>query len=200
MGKSSGYITYYRARWLVFVALFVLGALWLVLGYQAPRVSPDDIKSAVKQENPPPQTIQQRAGPLSLDLGGMDLSLSSSDGSLKMRLWAADAHKTGDRYEISGGAMQFATDSDTTVTLEVDDAVYTQDDGIVRIIGAIKGVISGSEQYFEANEVEWDQSGNTLRTGLVNFRSPFFEVSGSEMSIDLLTGEIRFTGPITAGV
>ena len=96
--------------------------------------------------------------------------------------------------------MQFVTDNASTITLEVEDAVFTQEEGVARISGSIRGVITGSEQYFEASEVEWDQSGNELKTGLVTFRSPLFEVQGSEMAIDLLTGEIRFTGPVTAGV
>jgi len=200
MRNSSGLVTGYRVMWLSFVVLFIGITLWLGYSFSPPRVDPENIKSAVKKQNPPPQTIQQRAGPLSAEMEGLDLVLSSSEGDLRMRLWAEKAHKEGNRFTISDGVLQFVTENQNTLLLEVDDGIYTQDDGVARIAGSIKGILSGSEQFFEATNVEWNQSENELRAGSVTFRSPMFEITGDEMLFDLLTGEVEFTGPVTAGV
>ena len=183
MRTNAGLVTRYRVRWLTIVVAFVGVLVWLVVNHSSSPVDADDVKSAVKEANPPPQTIKQQAGPLNINTENLELSLSSGDGSLVMRIWAGSARKIGSRYEISNGAMQFVTDESDTVLLQLEDAVYTQDEGVARIEGSIIGHISGSEHYFDARSVEWDITGNLLEAAAVTFRSPIFEVTGDEMPL-----------------
>lgn len=162
-------------------------------------VSPDDIKTQ-QSKNPPPQTLEDRAAPVSIDLENVEVALSSSDGSLKMQLWAKRARREAGDLLIVQGALQFAMENRNTMLVTISDGMYSQDDKQAKVTGELQGRIEESEQYFEANELIWDITGSAITTRDVSYHSPTIEVTGGCMCIDLKTGEIIFEETVDASI
>lgn len=189
----------YRLIWATLVFLFV-GATILTVWLMTPApVSPDDIKTA-QSKNPPPQTLEERAAPVNIDLENVEVVLSSSDGSLKMQLWAKKARRDNGALMIIQGALQFEMENRNTMLVMISDGIYSQDDKEAKVNGVLRGKIEESQQYFEASELTWDISGTEIKTQDVNYYSPTIEVTGGCMCLDLKTGEIIFEKTVDAAI
>ena len=131
-----------------------------------------------------------------------------------MKLWMDKATKSsspagapdsdgplgGGDYQITSGALQFVLGDKQTLLLRVTDGRYLQAKDIATVSGTLVGYLQGSQQWFTAERVVWDSHGQTLNAETVRYVAPGFEVSGSKMSVDLTTDEVRFEGPVEAGV
>jgi hypothetical protein len=195
----------YRLFWLAAVLLFAAAIWWLLMRVTATppftAVSPEDVQSTeVAEQNPPEPSIEKLAGPLSIDVEQAELSLSSADGQLKMRVWADSARKKGDLYELNEGALQFSLKDRSTLLLRVSDAQYRYEAGVAYVSGTLVGSIIGTEQYFSAEKLSWDQVQSTVTAETVRYAGPHVEVTGTKMIIDLVTGKIRFDGQVQAAI
>lgn len=223
MRNGKALITRYRIGWLLLVALFVIAVVWLVVVSSPAPVAPGDVRSAVQVENPPAQTVQEGTRMLQrlkANMTELQLTVSAGEGQLRLRIWAAAARKDGSRYAIEDGLLQFEMENRDTLLLRVEDAVLQYDQraellaaaldslwwlrtpsaGALRVNGSLTGLIVGTDQYFEATGLLWDQLSSQIRTSTVTYRAGGIEVDGERMCLDLVTGEITFEGPVEARV
>ena len=182
------------------LAVWWVVAVWLH-GPRFTEVKPEEVQStAVPAPNPPKQSIGESAGPLKMDVNQAELSLSSGDGALKMRLWAAKANKLGDYFKIDEGTLQFTMKDRNTLLLKVSDAEYRRERGVATVSGTLIGSIVGTGQYFSADKLSWDQAGHTVSTETVRYVGPHVDVTGQKMRIDMDTGIVTFEGPVEAAI
>jgi hypothetical protein len=197
----SGYWLFWAAVLVAFgLAVWWVVAVWL----HSPRfteVKPEEVQStAVPTPNPEPQNIGEAAGPLKIDVNKAELSLSSGDGELKMRLWAAKASKIEDYFTIDEGTLQFTMKDHNTLLLRVTDAEYRRNRGVATVSGTLVGSIEGTGQYFSAEKLSWDQAGHTVTTETVRYVGPHVDVTGKQMRINMDTGVVTFEGPVEAAI
>jgi hypothetical protein len=201
MRNGAGFITRYRITWLLMLAAVVAVTLVLVFSRSVPPVSIEDVKPSVYRANKPePEYQEERFADLIIDMNELEISLSSSDGSLKVRIWAREAVKNQAGYAIADGVLQFAMEERSTLLLRVQDAVFTLATGEVNVSGSLVGHVTGSDQYFEAQKLSWFQDESLIHTDKVTYRAPSIDVSGERMTLDLETGVVRFEGAVKAGV
>ncbi len=195
----------YRLAWLAVVLLFALAIYWvLFLRPRDPastRVRPEEVQSpVVDQGNPPEQQASKRPEPFRVDVSGASLALTSKDGTLSMRVWADEAFKHGTDYNIKEGALMFVLDNRDTMLVRVTDASMSTVSNVATVSGTLVGQLVVGGQYFSARELKWNQETATVQVSEVRYVGPGVEVSGRKMYIDLATGEVRFEGPVEAGI
>lgn len=223
MRNGKALITRYRISWLLVVGLFVIVVVWLVVVSSPSPVAPGDVRSAVESENPPAQRLKsddEMLERLKANMTELELTVSAGEGQLRLRVWAAAAKKEGSRYEIDDGLLQFEMESRDTLLLRVEDGALEYSThalqlarmleslwwldppptGVLWVNGALTGRIVGTDQYFEATGLIWDQFSGQIRTDTVEYRAGGVEVNGQCMCLDLLTGEINFEGAVEASV
>jgi hypothetical protein len=195
----------YRLAWLAVLVAFGL-LLWLILARWTAwplftEVDPSEVRSSEAEEETQQQpSIEKLAGPLTIEVEQAELSLSSTDGELKMRVWADQARKEGDRYQLDEGALQFSLKDRNTLLLRVTDAEYRLEAGVAHVSGTLIGSIVGTEQYFSAERLSWNQVEGTVNAEIVRYIGPHCEVTGAAMQIDLASGQIKFNGPVQAAI
>jgi hypothetical protein len=196
-----GIVTGYRVVWAVLLAGFVALVWWLIATAPAERILPGELQSA--SEDPragSSPTIDDTIGATNLSLKGAELTVSSSDGKMKLRVRADSGRKERGLYSIEEGSLQFTLGERDTLVLRLNNATYRREAGVVKVAGTLLGHITDGDQYFKAAELSWDQSSNTVRTSEISYVGPGFEVSGEQMSIDLPTGVVHFHGPVEMGI
>ena len=187
------------------VFLFAASVYWVLFlrprDPDSTRVSPQEVQSPViDQANPPEQQVSKRPDPVNVDVNGASLTLSSSDGSLQMRVWADTAAKQGTNFDIKQGAMQFVMENRDTLLLRVNDASMSTVSNVVKVSGSIVGRLVSGGQFFSANKLRWDQDLKRVEVSEVHYVGPGVEVTGKLMLIDLATSEVTFQGPVKAGI
>ena len=165
------------------------------------EVDPADVKiKSLEGEQLREPSIAGDGGPEEVEISGAEFVIKSADGSLVMKVWADEALKNESRYSVREGVLQFVMDQRNTLLLKVSNASFSDESGIARVSGTIVGNIVGSEQFFSAENLTWDQSTEQVSASAVSFVGPSLEVMGERMVIELATGEVRFEGTVTAGV
>jgi len=201
MRSAPGFVTAYRLTWLAMLAIVVAITLWLALGRRVEPVSPEDVRPSIATPVNLTQEYQKEPfADLIVNMSELELSLNSSDGSLKLRIWARKAEKNETGYEIEDGALQFEMAEGSVLELHVQDATFTAATDIVELSGSLTGHVTGSDQYFAATKLTWKLDGTLIRTDKVVYRAPNIDVSGERMTLDLASGEVRFEGQVEAGV
>jgi hypothetical protein len=197
----------YGLLWLLALLGFGLLTWWSVravhLGPALPPVLPEQVRTTAFSDSPvPEQTIKQRAEPLKLSVSGADFTLSSSDGTLKMRVWADKAAKSGGTYDLTEGALEFVLKNHDTLLLRVTDGTFRVESGVAQVSGTLIGHLVSGGQYFSAERVRWDLSSSVVQAERVRYTGPNIEVRGEQMNLDLTTGtgKVEFTGPVEAGI
>jgi hypothetical protein len=201
----GGLVNGYRIAWALGALLFMFGAWWLAVRSPAGRIfekiEPGDVKiKSLEGQRMQEPTIEGEGGPRDIEVLGAEFVIKSADGSLVMHVWADEARKDEGRYSVREGVLQFVMDQKNTLILKVSNANFSDASGIARVSGTIVGHIVGSEQFFSAEDLTWDQSTEQVRATTVSFVGPSLEVKGERMVIELDTGEVRFDGTVTAGV
>jgi hypothetical protein len=205
MRRRARLFSVYWLSWAAVLLSFGLAVWWvLAVWLHGPRfteVKPEEVRStAVPAPNPESQSIGDTSGPLKMNVKQAELSLSSGDGALKMRLWAAEAGKQGDYYNIDEGTLEFTMKDRNTLLLRVTDAEYRRERGVATVSGTLVGSIEGTGQYFSAERLSWDQAGHTVTTETVRYVGPHVDVTGQQMRIDMNTGTVTFEGPVEAAI
>jgi hypothetical protein len=159
-------------------------------------VRPSDRAAPVAKE----QNIEEEFRALKLSLGDAQLSLASADGKLKMRVWAESGDKEGSYYKISEGVMEFSKAEQESLIIKVSGADYRMEQGIAYVKGTLTGYVESNRQYFTAEELSWNPAKHQVTAKRVTFRSPHIEVMGEDMTVDLETGTVEFSGPVEAGI
>jgi hypothetical protein len=201
----QGWLSAYRLIWAGAALAVVALVAWLVSrdpGSAYEHAVPGELKSSVEKVKPRELSIDESASALQAELGDAEISVRSSDGKVKMRLWADEARKSAGHYTLKEGALQFDMSDggvDNSVVLRVSDATYRREAGVVRVSGSLVGHVIGGNHYFAAEELYWDQSEARISARRVHYVGPALDVSGDSMSIDLATGQVDFTGPVEAG-
>jgi len=195
----------YGLLWLLALLGFGLLTWWSVravhLGPALPPVLPGQVRTTAFSDSPvPEQTIKQRTQPLRLSVSGADFTLSSSDGTLKMRVWADKAAKSGGAYDLSEGALEFVLQNHDTLLLRVTDGTFRVESGVAQVSGTLIGHLVSGGQYFSAERLTWDQRSHAVQAERVRYTGPNIDVRGDQMSINLETGKAEFTGPVEAGI
>jgi hypothetical protein len=230
--NGQALITRYRVRWLLLVALFVIVVAWLVVISRPAPVAPGDVRSAVHSENPPAQRLEgeeEMLERLKANMTELELTVSASEGQLRLRVWAAAARKDETRYEIDDGLLQFEMENRDTLLLRVEDALLTLDPrltrmfstldslwwmstpvaGLLRVERSLTGIIierrspgqeAGTNSYFEATGLLWDGIHGMINAGSVTYSAGDIEVNGQSMLLNLRTGEINFEGAVEASL
>ncbi len=158
---------------------------------------------AIDEQPEAEPTLGQRAGPLNLNAEGAELNISSSDGSLIMRLWADSVRKEGPDINVAEGVLQFEMSEGSSLLVRVSSCLINiEDDDLMTVSGDIKGNIRGTGQYFSGSHLSWDRSGNAIEVDEVYYVGPNIEVRGERMTVELDPDNLRvtFDGPVEAGV
>lgn len=179
----------------VYYALFAPGA-----GRDLPEIPPEAMQSSEFADAPKEQSVDEQARGLKVGLEEAQITLSSGDGKLKMRMWATDGQKDGATYRVNDGVLLFALENQDSLILKVSDAEYRVEQDIAYVKGTLTGYLVGSQQFFSAAELAWDQQDKSVTARKVTYTGPHVEVSGEEMQVDMATGEVRFRGPVDAGI
>jgi hypothetical protein len=205
MHERPPLITPYRILWSAAIVVVVALMVWLVRRDPGPAYEPvrlGELKSSVLRDGPHEASIDERASALSAELGDAEISVHSSDGKVKMRLWADEARKKAGHYTLKQGALQFEMSDaghGNTVLLKVSDATYRREAGVVRVSGTLVGHVVGGNHFFSAEELVWDQSVALVTARRVHYVGPALDISGDSMTIDMATGKVQFDGPVEAG-
>lgn len=208
MSLLGRYINRYRLFWLAMLAAFSLFVYWLLFVKPASplytEVDPDEVRTAAIDDQPEPEpTLGQRAGPLQLNAEGAELLISSSDGSLIMRLWADSAVKEGPEINVTEGVLQFEMSGGGSLLVRVSRClIRIEGDDLMTVSGDITGNIRGTGQYFSGSHLSWDRSGNAIEVDEVYYVGPNIEVRGAQMRVELDPEnlQVSFDGPVEAGV
>jgi hypothetical protein len=214
--SGAGIVTTYRLTWLVLLALVVAATVWLALGRRIVPVPANEVRPTIAaQEEPQQEYRQEPFADLIIEMNEIELSLSSREGSLKLRVWAREAEKNETGYAISDGVLQFAMEERSTLLLHVQDASLATATDTVELSGSLVGHVmdgsqtgevqpdaddTGGDQYFEATRLTWNMNESVIRSDKVVYRAPSIDVSGERMILDLATGGIEFEGKVEAGV
>lgn len=185
--------------------LFAAGMYWVLFlrprDMAQLRVPPEEVQSpVVEQGNPPEQIANKSPEPFKVDVSAASLTLSSSDGSLQMRVWADQAEKTGSLYKIKDGSLQFMLQNRDTLIVRVTDGSLEYDTQVARVDGQLIGHLIEGNQYFSAERLVWDVNSKQVDIEKVRYIGPSVEVTGRSTRIDLATGEVMFSGPVEAGI
>ena len=201
MRNGAGLVTRYRITWLMLLVLAIAVTLLLIFGRSVTPVASTDVKPSIITKNQPEQQYEEEPfADLIVNMTELELSLSSSDGALKVRIWARQAEKNQAGYAIADGVLQFAMEERSTLLLRVQNAEFAMATGEVAVSGSLVGHITGSSLFFETQELIWRQDENRINTAKVTYRAPNIEVTGERMTLDLETGVVRFEGAVEAGV
>jgi lipopolysaccharide export system protein LptC len=211
--RGGGIVTRYRLGWLGLVVLAVAATLLLVFGRQVAPVPLEDVKPSIAPpDRSVPEFQEKPFADLIVNMSELELSLSSSDGALKLRIWATKADKTERGYELEDGVLQFAMEERGTLVLRVQEATFTIATDTVELSGSLVGQIMSNDQaddrnrgldnyqYFEATKLIWNLNEDMVHTDKVVYRAPNIDVSGERMTLDLSTRVVTFEGKVEAGV
>lgn len=205
MSPLGRYLNRYRIFWLTMVAAFAVLVYWLLFvkpaGPEYTEVNPEEVRNTAISDSPEKEpTIGQRVDPLQLNAEGAELSISSSDGSLIMRLWAKSAVKKKQVFSLDDGALEFMMNSGTTLLVHVSSCEFRRKEDLITVQGNITGSISGTGQYFSGKRLSWDRNQKFVTADEVTFVGQKIEVHGQKMHINMETSEVTFEGPVEAGV
>lgn len=205
MSPLGPYLNRYRIFWLATIAAFAVLIYWLLFikpaGPEFTQVNPEEVRNTAISDMPEKEpTIGERVDPLQLNAEGAELTISSSDGSLIMRLWAKSAVKEKQVFTMDEGALQFVMSSGTTLLVHVGSCEFRRKEDLITVRGDITGSISGTGQYFSGKRLSWDRNENIVSADEVTFVGQNIEVHGQKMHINMETGEVTFEGPVEAGV
>jgi len=205
MRSRAPLLSVYWLFWAAVLLSFGLAVWWVVAvwlhGPKYTQVKPEEVQSNVlPAPDRSPQNIGETASPLKINVNQAELSLSSGDGQLKMRLWAAKANKIEDYLTIDEGVLQFTMKDHNTLLLRVTDAEYRLNRSLATVTGTLIGSIEGTGQYFSADQLSWDQAEHTITTKTVRYVGPHVDVTGQQMSINMDTGVVTFEGPVEAAI
>jgi hypothetical protein len=204
--KRGPIITRYGLAWLaaaLVVCATVAWALFLRPGSRGSPVPLDEIKleaSETDSGSEKEQSIDEQAAALQLGLKDADLSITSDDGSVRMQVWFEEGEKKGAEFSIRSGAVLFAARDKPTVIIRVTDGSFRREAGRAQIKGTLTGYVSEGPQFFTAKELYWDRASEVITATQVRYVGPNFEVAGSEMTVDLITKQVEFDGPVELGV
>lgn len=207
--RRGAAVSLYGVAWLLAGLACCALLLWLLIlrpgarGTAVPleRIKLDSRKDDAKGgPDQPAPSVDDQAAAIELGLQDAELSITSGDGSISMTLWADAGSKVGGNYRIKTGALQFAQKGKDTILIRVTDASFVRERGTAKVRGTLTGYIYGSDQYFTAQELYWDKDKSVVTAHAVRYVGPSVDVSGSEMSIDLITKAVRFEGPVEAGI
>jgi hypothetical protein len=194
-------VTGYAVAWTGLAAGFVVG-LWLLLTrLPAEQLRPGELEplTRVPNERSGP-TIDDELSATDLTLGDAELTVSSSDGKLRMRVLIHTGRKERGLYTIEEGALQFSLGDKETLLLRLNNATYQREAGVARVRGTLVGYIAEGGQYFKAEELAWDRSSSSVTTEEVRYVGPSLEVTGERMRVNLETGVVKFEGPVEVGI
>ncbi|MCB1217514.1 hypothetical protein KDL44_08975 [bacterium] len=208
----KGIVNLYRLSWLALILLFGLLIWWFVLrSPEAIRLAnefdPDSIKRLPldKEEQEAQQAAEQteqtfaELAPSEISVDDADFEITGPDGRTQMKLWVRRGVREGSEFRLEEGAMRLQRD-DSVVLLSVTDGLFASEEGSVRVEGSITGELQGRDMFFESRHLVWDQNGNTVQTDTVRYIGPFVDVTAEHMNLNLVTGEVEFAGPLTAGI
>ena len=206
----KGLLNPYRLTWLAIVALFVLALWWLLfIRPQNPiftQISPKEVQRPdVDVFTPPAESIDEKTGPMSLDVSKANMTISSTNGELVMSVWADKANKKANVTTIKQGALEFKLKDRDTLLLKVTDAVLTlspqtADLDTASASGNLVGELVNNGHRFSAEKLSWNRATNTLVARRVLYVGPNVQVEGQEMHINLVTNQVTFEGLVKAGI
>lgn len=193
--------TAYGMLWFAVVGVFV-GLSWLALTRgQLDRIAPGELDSGdIRPIDQPGASIEEGFVATDLTLRGAELTVSSADGDLRMRIYADLGAKRDNVYSIEQGGLLFTLENEDTLLLRLSNATYRREAGVITVRGTLTGYITEGGQFFQASELLWDESARSVSTQEVRYVSPSLEVRGERMNIDLETGTVRFDGEVEVGV
>jgi hypothetical protein len=205
MWQRRPIVTAYRVLWVILPALFLAGIFYALFFMPADsrftRVDPAEVRLANEApDEPRQQTPASPPEPSKVDVDSAEMTIASADGFLKMHLWADTLQKDGPLVKVTGGLMQFDTEHGDTLLLSLTDASYQMEQEVLHITGELRGVIKKEQLQFTAREVRWDRATSKIVAQQVELSGPVVNVTGDEMEFDMLTGILKFNGPVRAGL
>jgi hypothetical protein len=205
--RRSGRTTTYTLLWTLLLLLFLGGVWWGVDHAPVRSLTSNEFSSkATTQQNQQAPSIDESLSATDIDLKQGKLTVNGDDGRITMVASIAEGVKKRNLYSINNGRMTFLLKSKRTgaeketLVLQLNNATYTREAGLVKVRGTLIGQIAEGGHYFKAEELSWDQSEQRVSTKEISYRGPGIDVSGKQMSIDLETGEVRFDGPVDVGI
>lgn len=191
--------------WVGIPLLFVAVVLYLLFVQPASSRFADVDSSEVRlatddEEDLRPQHPSRPPEPSKLNVEDAEMTVASADGYLKMHLWADNVAKNGPEMSVKGGLMQFETDNDDTLLIELTEAKYRTDEDVLTITGELRGIVEREQLQFTARKVIWDQKASVVRAEEVELTGPVGVVVGKNMELDMLTGIIKFNGQVKARI
>jgi hypothetical protein len=204
----KGIINSYRLVWVFVLVLFGAAIWWFALrspeaSRHAGTISSDQVKLVRDKEQDPveekPQNLLESA-PKDIEVDDADVVIVGKDDAVGLKLWIKNGTRDGSTFKLVEGTIEFLKDNQTTVLLHVTDGSFASDAGQVRVMGSITGNIDGTNAYFEAKNLMWNQDSNLVEAHSVRYIGPYVDVTGERMLIDVKTGHVIFDGPVTAGI
>ncbi len=189
--------------WVTLPLLFLAAVIYMLFfqptSGRFAEVDQKEVRLATDSEDQlRPQHPSRPPEPSKLNVEDAEMTVASADGYLKMHLWADNLAKDGPEMSVKGGLMQFETDNNDTLLIELTEAKYRTDSDVLTITGELRGIVQREQLQFTARKVVWDQHASTVRAEQVELTGSVGEVVGENMELDMLTGIIKFDGPVKA--
>lgn len=207
----KGLLNSYRVVWILLILAFA-GLIWWfsVRSPEAIQQAQEFDSSQIKrlpadepqdtgEEEDPADSFQDTA-PREIVVDDADFNITGADGDVEMKLWVKSGTRDGSEFKLVQGTLQFQMKNHSTLLLNVTDGLFASEEGSVRVEGSITGQIYGTDQFFEARRLVWQQDSNTVHTETVRYIGPFVDVTAQSMDFDVESGEVTFSGPVTAGI
>jgi hypothetical protein len=203
MGTASFLQTRYAVFWLVLLALLGYAAWHFVFVARQPdQLGPVPVGQVKAESIASPEsigkTLEKPPEPFEAQLDEARFSLTSPDGQTSLEVRAREAEKKGTSYALKLGSLNFTQDKRSLLQLSITDANYNVENGIAHVVGSMQGKLPVSGQSFSAERLRWNEKTNVVNADEVRYTADRFEVSGQSMQIELDTGRVQFTGPVTA--
>jgi len=200
-------ISRYAAVWILAIAAFGGAVWWLITSAPGPRITSSQLSSNPRaQASTPAASIDERLSATNVKIRKSEFTVNSEDGSVKLRVLAAEGSKQRDVYNIRDGALEFSLSKDgaankqNVVVVHINNATYSSSAGVVHVRGSLVGRIAAGGHTFSADELSWDEGQKKVTTSEVRYVGPNLDVSGKRMSVDLETGTVSFDGPVEVGI
>lgn len=206
MHQRRGRVTPYMLLWCGVLLLFAGGVWWAVQHAPTRPIDPDDFTSKASVHSDRAATIDETLSATDIETKNAEWTVNGDDGKITLIASVDEGVKKRSQYSITNGKLTFLLKSKQTgaqkeqVVIDLANAVYKKEEGLVTVRGTLHGSISAGGHEFLAKEMNWNQSQHKVTTKEISYRGPGVDVSGKEMSIDLETGEVRFDGPVDVGI
>ncbi len=208
---NTGLLNSYRVIWIMLILLFGGLIWWFALrSPEALKVASEFDASQIKRPAPEQSAAQEDAdakattfedtAPKEIVLDNADFSITGQSGNVEMKLWVKTGTRDGNEFKLKEGTLQFQMKNHSTLLLNVTDGLFASGENSVQVEGSITGQIYGTEQFFEAKRLIWQQDSNCIQTESVRYIGPFVDVTALGMQFDVESGEVKFDGPVTAGI